>query len=133
MRRNQPRSNQRVCSSSLAWLAPTGCFSTSSGGDIDADGFADILISAHSNDDAGVGAGKTYLLFGATVAGGGDFSLASADVAFLGETESDHAGDSVSIVGDVNGDGLDDSVTGATSSDEELYRTGKTYLLFSPY
>lgn len=83
-------------------------------------------------DIGGESAGKTYLMQGATVQGGGDFNLATADVAFVGENESDSSGYSVSFAGDVNGDGRDDILIGAQGNDDNGDRAGKTYLLFGP-
>ena len=106
----------------------------SNGGDVDGDGLAELLIGAHSNDGAGLSnAGKTYLMFGSTVQAGGEFDLASADVAFLGTTEAESSGLAVSVLGDLDGDGSDDLIIGAPSCDDYAYRAGKIYLLYSPY
>ena len=60
-------------------------YSVSSAGDVDGDGLDDLLIGAYGNDDEGNYAGKTYLIFGSTVAAGGSFNLSQADAAFVGE------------------------------------------------
>ena len=82
-------------------------------GDVDGDGFHDILIGASFNDDGGWGAGKAYLMFGDTVRTGGSFVLANADAACVGNLGDENAGKSVSSAGDVDGDGLDDILIGA--------------------
>jgi hypothetical protein len=78
-------------------------------GDVDGDGLDDLLVGAMYNDEAGIDAGKVYLLSGATVsAGPTSFGLAGADHTFTGVNPDDSAGSRVSGVGDVDGDGLAD-------------------------
>ena len=60
-------------------------YSVSSAGDVDGDGLGDILIGAYRNDDGATDVGKTYLMYGSTIQGGGSFNLSSADAVFLGE------------------------------------------------
>ncbi len=81
-------------------------FSVSSAGDVNGDGFADLIVGAHRNDASGSDAGAAYVVFGAAsgitsvnlddVAGGnGGFKI-------TGENADDLAGFSVSSAGDVN-------------------------------
>ena len=70
--------------------------------------------------EGGTDAGKTYLLFGSTVAAGGSFDLGLADAAFVGESPSDRSGYSVSSAGDVDDDGLDELI----AVEEPLERRG---------
>lgn len=83
-------------------------FSVSGAGDVDGDGYADLMVGApmESTSTAPAGAGRVYLFSGQT----GDtlFSLVSADTAGTG-----YFGYSVSGAGDVNGDGHADLVVGA--------------------
>jgi len=103
--------------------------SVSSAGDVDGDGFPDILIGAKYSDDGGSGAGKAYLLLGASVLAGGLFDLSDADAMFVGEAASDEAGRRVSPAGDVDGDGLADFLIGAIGNDDGGSSAGKAYLL----
>jgi hypothetical protein len=104
-------------------------WAVSSAGDVDGDGLDDILVGAEYNDDGGSNAGKTYLFFGSTLAGGGDLDIATADVTIIGETADDRAGYDLAGVGDVDGDGYDDILLGAPYFDESVSgNDGKSYL-----
>ncbi|MEM9214194.1 MAG: VCBS repeat-containing protein [Cyanobacteria bacterium P01_F01_bin.150] len=87
------------------------------GGDINGDGFTDIIIGAPQADVNGINqAGETYVVFGG--ANGFDPSLTLADLdgtngfVIQGIEEADRAGFSVSNAGDINNDGYDDIVIG---------------------
>ena len=77
-------------------------------GDFDGDGYADIILGASQNDEAGNTAGKVYLIFGRQAPWNVDVSLSELDSSFLGENAGDSIGDAVAGIGDVNGDGIDD-------------------------
>ena len=103
--------------------------SVSSAGDVDGDGYDDVLVGAWRNDEDGIDAGAAYLVLGPV---GGTSSLASADVTLMGETAGDEAGIDVSHAGDVNGDGYADVLVGARSNDEGGEDAGAAYLVLSP-
>jgi hypothetical protein len=85
-----------------------------SAGDVDGDGFDDILIGADENDDGGDRAGKAYLVLGKASGWSMDSLLSGADASFIAEDAGDHAGGAVASAGDVDGDGLDEILIGAT-------------------
>ncbi|HEV2746307.1 MAG TPA: hypothetical protein VGW34_03290, partial [Allosphingosinicella sp.] len=123
----------------------------SSAGDINGDGFDDIIVGSHIADDGGTfnpsfsyGIGAAYVLFGkasgfGTVPPGGDTPeidlgdpIAPADgFAIVGGDEQDSAGISVSSAGDFNGDGFDDIILGAVGAEQAGGNSpGEAYLIF---
>ncbi len=102
-------------------------------GDINKDGFDDLLIGASSaNSDDKNNAGKTFVVFGSKEFPA-NFSLAEANgknALVLNGVETDGlVGTAVSGGGDINGDGIDDLIVGAPGS---LFQDspGKTYAVF---
>ena len=100
----------------------------SGAGDVDGDGLDDILLSALGRDDF---SGKSYLILGASLGSASEIDLSLADYTFESENAGDGAGASVAGVGDVNGDGRDDLLIGASSNDEGGDAAGKAYLIVS--
>jgi len=96
----------------------SGC-SIASGGDVNGDGFDDILIGANENKESGNKAGQVYLIFGQEEGWIPDSNLADvASASFTGERYSHQAGASVAFAGDVNNDGFDDILIGAPYYDK---------------
>jgi hypothetical protein len=103
------------------------------GGDVDADGRGDLLISAYANDAGGSSSGRTYLMLGASLpSGGGSMSLSSADFYFTGESLADSSGYAISGNGDFDADGLHDILIGAYLRDSTETDAGTTYMFVSP-
>jgi len=82
--------------------------SVTAAGDVDGDGLSDVMMGAYGNGDAGVNAGKGYVVLAASMEASGTFDIADADYAFLGEAEGDQAAYITAPGGDVDGDGLGD-------------------------
>jgi len=104
-------------------------FSVSGVGDVNGDGYDDILIGAYGDDDGGSAAGQTYLILGKASGWSMDTDLSNADASFWGENANDISGFSVAGAGDVNGDGYDDILIGAYQNDEGGSAAGQTYLI----
>jgi len=100
-------------------------------GDMNGDGYDDILIGAEDNDTGGVQAGATYVVLGdASLTG---FGLSLADTCFIGEADEDNAGRSVSGAGDVDGDGLADVIIGAQHEESGGVHAGAAYLVLGGF
>jgi hypothetical protein len=104
-------------------------YSVAGAGDVNGDGYDDILIGAYGDDDGGNGAGQTYLLLGKASGWATDTDLSAASASFWGEDASDYSGRSVAGAGDVNGDGYDDILIGAYGDDDGGSGAGQTYLI----
>jgi hypothetical protein len=104
-------------------------YSVAGTGDVNDDGYDDMLIGAYYNDDGGVWAGQTYLILGKASGWSMDTLLSNASASFWGENEGDNSGSSVAGAGDVNGDGFDDFLIGAYLNDEGGTDAGQTYLI----
>ena len=108
-------------------------WSVSSAGDVNGDGFDDIIVGARLGDDGGIDAGEAYVIFG-KASGFGTIDLtglAPADGFIIqGDAAGDHAGVSVSSAGDLNGDGFDDIIVGAAQGDDGGGNAGEAYVIF---
>ena len=110
-------------------------YSVSNAGDINADGYDDIMIGAQN---AGL-SGETYIIYGGSNVDGGTGSfelstLISGDGTYgfqlNGIAGGDRSGFSISSAGDFNNDGYDDFIIGAYSADGSNDTAGEAYIIY---
>src|SRR5205085_60058 len=94
--------------------------SVSSAGDVNGDGFSDVIVGASDNDTGGTDAGRAYVYFG------GSPPNATPDLILTGASSGDHFGYAVSSLRDFNGDGFADFGIGAYGSGG----TGRAFVYF---
>jgi len=114
--------------------------SVASAGDVNGDGVDDLIVGAGAADPGGLlYAGSSYVVFGRDGSAGGSFpaTLELADLDGVtgfrldGAAREDSAGRSVASAGDVNGDGVDDLIVGASRADPGgLLYAGSSYVVF---
>ena len=95
-------------------------------GDVNGDGFDDLLIGANLNNDGGADAGAAYLVLGSATPTSANLSTA---IQYTGEAAGNQAGISVAGGGDVNGDGFDDMLIGAHLNSDGGASAGAVYLV----
>ncbi len=117
--------------------------SVGSAGDVNADGYVDVVVGAPTATPAGARSGQAYVLFGGA---GGPPSAGSNLADLTGETgfvvngatgdQTIDAGDligfTVGPAGDVNGDGIDDLALGSPTANviEGVINSGQTIILY---
>jgi len=96
-------------------------------GDINNDDYGDIIIGApgHSSER-----GAVYILTGEDFPSSATLSSSNA-IKYTGEATGDQAGSAVAGVGDMNGDGFDDSVIGAKFNDAGGSDSGAVYIILN--
>jgi RHS repeat-associated protein len=109
-------------------------YSVSGAGDVNGDGRADVIIGAINADPGGrLSAGRSYVVFGPGTSQTIELTSLVATGAgrvLNGVAASDRSGNSVSGVGDINGDGLADVIVGAPLAPSGSNNRGESYVIF---
>ena len=93
-------------------------------GDVNNDGYDDVVVGAWKNDTYGADAGRAYVFFG------GSSMNSTADVIMSGFSAGDLLGCSVSSAGDVNRDRYYDVIVGAREDDDGGADSGSAFIYF---
>src|SRR5215216_3384306 len=111
-------------------IAPTGIGpgeqfgnSVANAGDVNGDGYPDVIVGSWTSDVPTGDAGSAYVYFGGPQADG------VPDLTLHGQAFDDNFGTSVAAAGDMNGDGYGDLIVGAWRAVSST-RTGRAYVYF---
>lgn len=108
--------------------------SVASAGDMNGDGFDDVIIGARDSSQHGFGSGSAYVVFGSATQSASSLSLSTLTGAngfrVDGLNANDYVGVSVSKAGDVNGDGLSGVIIGALGDDDNATDSGAACVVF---
>lgn len=97
-------------------------FALAAAGDVDHDGFGDMIVGANVNDMLVTSGGKVYLYLGGTTL------PATPSLVFAGEVDRGYAGGAVAGQGDLDGDGYGDWVVGAPGIGVDGTLPGQVYV-----
>src|SRR5262245_27855556 len=104
-------------------------YSVASAGDVNGDGFDDLIIGAYRADPNGEQSGASYVVFGSDQGFAANLNLSTLDGSngfkLSGVATYDWSGFSVASAGDVNGDGFDDVIIGSPNADQSYVVFGK--------
>ncbi len=109
-------------------------FSVNDAGDVNGDGYDDVIVGAIHASANGFWTGSSYVVFGRASGFDARMDLSSLDGSngfrLDGENAYDESGFSVSGAGDINGDGFDDVIVGAYRADSNGDYSGSSYVVF---
>ena len=100
-------------------------FSVATAGDINGDGFSDVIIGAHEFDNPSTGEGAAFVYLGSATGMGTTPGWTDE-----GNQANANFGNSVSTAGDVNGDGYSDVIVGVPSFDNGQNSEGAAFVYY---
>lgn len=117
-----------------AWTAESnqanalfGC-SVAPAGDVNGDGFGDVIVGALGYDNGQVDEGRVFVWYGSASGLGPSGTPSNADWTAEGDWAGAKFGTSVSVAGDVNNDGFSDVIVGAPYLDNGQTDEGRAYV-----
>ncbi|MGE3063896.1 MAG: FG-GAP-like repeat-containing protein [bacterium] len=99
-------------------------YSVSTAGDVNNDGYDDVLVGAHTYDNAQTDEGAVFVYFGDSL------GLGNIPQVIEINSANSYFGFSVASAGDVNGDGYDDIMAGASHYSNSLTYEGGAFLYY---
>ena len=99
-------------------------FSVAGAGDVNGDGYSDVIVGAHYIDNGEADEGRAYVYHGAAT------GINTTAAAFVESNQTNaNLGFSVASAGDVNGDGYSDVIVGAYYFDSGQANEGAAFVL----
>ncbi len=117
-------------SSSFSWSAEGNQaeayfgFATGTAGDVNGDGYVDVVVSALYYDNDQTNEGRVYVYYGSAN------GLSATPDWIESNSANSNFGCSIGTAGDVNGDGYSDVLVGANTYGNGQYHEGKAYLYY---
>ena len=96
-------------------------------GDVDGDGFADLVVGAHYDSSSRSDNSGSVSFFSGASLGGDDLELSDADDRVYGTDDRDYLGYSL-VLADLDGDGYADAIAGAPYYDEAVSNGGGVFV-----
>jgi hypothetical protein len=112
----------------LAWFG----FSVASAGDVNGDGFSDVIVGAYLFDNGETNEGRAFVYHGSANGVNNGVPGTPANAAWTAESNQANAqfGSSVASAGDVNGDGFSDVIVGAYWFDNGQTDEGAAFVYY---
>ena len=104
--------------------------SVSTAGDVNGDGYADVIVGADGYDNGQTDEGRAFVWLGSASGLGANGTPANADWTAEGDQDGASFGYSVATAGDVNGDGYSDVIVGAHCYNNGQTEEGRAFVWF---